>query len=50
MCFLNKKLIGLLHIRYNLSLKYKNIYGNVGYGVRPSERNKGYATLMLKKH
>ena len=22
--------------------------GDIGYGVRPSERNKGYATAMLK--
>ena len=23
-------------------------YGNIGYGVRPTERKKGYATQMLK--
>ena len=26
----------------------KELYGNIGYGVRPSERRKGYATQMLK--
>ena len=24
-----------------------NTYGHIGYGVRPSERRKGYATQML---
>ena len=25
-----------------------NTWGHIGYGVRPSERKKGYATQMLK--
>lgn len=25
-----------------------NIYGDIGYGVRPSARKKGYATMMLR--
>lgn len=29
-----------------LSIQYH--YGNIGYGVRPQERNKGYGTLLLK--
>jgi predicted acetyltransferase len=24
------------------------IHGHIGYGIRPSERKKGYATMMLK--
>ncbi len=47
LCFDNNKLIGLLSIRYELPEKLIERYGNIGYGVRPSERNKGYATTML---
>ena len=47
LCFDNDKLIGLLSIRYELLEKLVEVYGNIGYGVRPSERNKGYATTML---
>lgn len=46
--FDNKKLIGLLSIRHGLSEELAQIYGHIGYGVRPSERQKGYATKMLK--
>ncbi len=42
------KLIGLLNIRYNLSDELRERYGDIGYGVRPSERRKGYATKMLE--
>ena len=48
LAFDNNKLIGLLNIRFDLSERLKDIYGNIGYGVRPSERRKGYATKMLK--
>lgn len=47
LCFDNNKLIGLLSIRYELPENLTEIYGDIGYGVRPSERNKGYATAML---
>ena len=48
LCFDNNKLIGLLSIRYDLSESLTKKYGDIGYGVRPSERNKGYATTMLQ--
>lgn len=48
LCFVNDRLIGLLSIRYELPEKLTNIYGDIGYGVRPSCRNKGYATMMLR--
>lgn len=44
----NDKLIGLLNIRYDLTDELRERYGDIGYGVRPSERRKGYATRMLK--
>lgn len=40
-------LVGLLNIRYELRDEMRNKYGDIGYGVRPSERKKGYATKML---
>ena len=43
-----KKLVGLLNIRYNLTSTLRKKYGDIGYGVRPSERRQGYATKMLK--
>lgn len=45
----NNKVIGMLNIRYTLSEEMADIYGHIGYGVRPSERRKGYATYMLKE-
>ena len=42
------RLVGLLSIRYELPELLSEQYGDIGYGVRPSERNKGYATAMLK--
>lgn len=48
LCFDETKLIGLLSIRYELPSKLSEIYGDIGYGGRPSERKKGYATTMLR--
>lgn len=48
LCFDETKLIGLLNIRYDLPKSLSEKYGNIGYGVRPSERRKGYATAMLQ--
>ena len=45
--FDNGRLIGLLNIRFDLTETLRNKYGDIGYGVRPSERRKGYATKML---
>ena len=48
LCFHDNKLVGLLSIRYELPKDLSEKYGDIGYGVRPSERNKGYATQMLQ--
>lgn len=42
----DKKIIGIIDLRYRLNDFLKN-FGHCGYSVRPSERNKGYATEML---
>lgn len=48
LCFEGERLIGLLSIRPELPEALSNSLGDIGYGVRPSERNKGYATGMLR--
>ena len=42
------ELVGLLSVRYDSSYEKVMEFGHIGYGVRPSERNKGYATMMLQ--
>lgn len=41
------RIIGMIDIRHELNDFLRNYGGNIGYGVRPSERRKGYATQML---
>jgi predicted acetyltransferase len=43
----NKRIYGALHIRHYLNDYLINYGGHIGYGIRPSERRKGYATKML---
>lgn len=44
----NNKIVGRVSIRHELNEFLSKVGGHVGYGVVPSERNKGYATQMLK--
>lgn len=41
-------ILGTLHFRHELNDMLLTYGGHIGYGIRPSERRKGYATLMLK--
>lgn len=41
------KVVGALNIRYNFPEKMKIFDGNIGYGIRPSERRKGYNKINL---
>lgn len=43
----NNKIIGTIQIRHYLNDDLLLHGGHIGYGVRPSERRKGYATKML---
>lgn len=43
----DNKIIGMINIRYNLT-EYVEIYGgHIGYGIRPTERCKGYNKINL---
>ncbi len=44
----NKKLLGAISIRHYLNEQLLRLSGHIGYGIRPTERRKGYATAMLK--
>ena len=41
------RIVGMLDIRHELNEACLNLFGNIGYSVRASERRKGYATAML---
>lgn len=43
----NKKVIGAVNIRHRLTKRLLDRGGHIGYGIRPSERRKGYATKLL---
>ena len=42
------RIIGMVDIRHSLDTPFlAQVAGHIGYGVRPSERRKGYATAIL---
>ncbi|MHA0858483.1 GNAT family N-acetyltransferase [Paenibacillus sp. CMAA1364] len=43
----NRKIVGAVNIRHGLTDKLFNSGGHIGYGIRPSERQKGYASKLL---
>ena len=44
----NGRILGVVNIRHCLSEHLMNAGGHIGYGIRPSERRKGYATEILR--
>nr|WP_205410159.1 GNAT family N-acetyltransferase [Acetivibrio cellulolyticus] len=42
------KIVCAVNIRHYLNDMLIKVWGNIGYGIRPSERRKGYATIILK--
>jgi predicted acetyltransferase len=43
----DNKIIGTLNLRWDLTENLKRFGGNIGYGIRPLERLKGYNKLNL---
>jgi predicted acetyltransferase/broad specificity phosphatase PhoE len=43
----DKRILGVVNIRHRLTETLLNSGGHIGYGIRPSERRKGYATKLL---
>lgn len=44
----DNKIVGMTNVRYNITPKQiKNGVSHIGYGIRPTERGKGYAKLLL---
>ena len=44
----DNRLIGSIQIRHTLTDNLKRYGGHIGYGIRPSERMKGYGTEQLR--
>ncbi|MDF2787260.1 MAG: acetyltransferase, family protein [Neobacillus sp.] len=43
----DKRILGAVNIRHQLTPFLLNSGGHIGYGIRPSERRKGFATKLL---
>lgn len=43
----DNKLIGMINVRYNLNDAMLRFGGHIGYGIRPTERKKGYNKINL---
>ncbi|BCD24368.1 acetyltransferase [Bacillus cereus] len=43
----HNRIVGVVNIRHSLTEHLFNAGGHIGYGIRPSERRKGYATKLL---
>ena len=48
LCLAEGRLVGLVGIRYELPPDLSARYGDIGYGVRPSERRRGHGTEILR--
>lgn len=42
------RIVGMIDVRHRFNEYLVKYAGHIGYSVRPSERRKGYATLMLR--
>jgi predicted acetyltransferase len=43
----DNKVLGVVNIRHSLTERLFNCGGHIGYGIRPRERRKGYASQIL---
>ena len=42
------ELLGVVNLRFKLTPRLRQIGGNIGFGIKPSQRKKGHGTLILK--
>lgn len=49
LCYKNGEMIGVFNLKFELTEFLLNYGGHIGYAVRPSRRNCGLATEMLRK-
>lgn len=49
LCYEGSRLIGVFSLKFELTEFLLNFGGHIGYAVRPSDRNRGLATQMLKQ-
>ncbi len=49
LCYDNKELVGVFSLKFELTEYLYNYGGHIGYAVKPSKRNKGLATEILKQ-
>lgn len=45
----HERIVAMVNIRHELNEFLYHVGGHIGYSTRPSERQKGYATLILKE-
>lgn len=49
LCYERNKLVGVFSLKFELTDYLFNYGGHIGYAVRPSLRNQGFATIILKE-
>lgn len=49
LCYEGARLVGVFSLKFELTEFLLNYGGHVGYAARPSDRNRGLATQMLKQ-
>lgn len=47
--YINNKPVGMGKLRHYLNDKLREVGGHIAYAIRPTERGKGYGTLILKE-
>lgn len=43
----DNRIVGSINVRWNLTERMQQFGGNIGYGIRPTERRKGYNKINL---
>lgn len=46
---INDRLVGIGKLRHRLTEKLRKSGGHIGYTIRPSEKRKGYGTILLRE-